>query len=91
MLMDRLGQELDKGLTKETHKDAIVKCFTTYVQDLPNGTGTGIRIFLYWILSIGLGYSRNIENRSNVEPGNIRFSLYRVFLGMMDLYEYDVW
>ncbi|XP_076229304.1 hexokinase A isoform X2 [Nomia melanderi] len=41
MLMDRLDEEIQKGLTKETHKDAIVKCFTTYVQDLPNGTEKG--------------------------------------------------
>lgn len=40
--MDTLEREMQKGLTKETHKDAIVKCFTTYVQDLPNGTGMGI-------------------------------------------------
>lgn len=30
-----------RGLGKQTHPSAIVKCFPTYVQDLPNGTETG--------------------------------------------------
>lgn len=40
-VMERLDNELNRGLNKATHKDAIVKCFTTYVQDLPNGTEKG--------------------------------------------------
>lgn len=39
LVMQKLNDEMNKGLSKETHDDAIVKCFTTYVQDLPNGTG----------------------------------------------------
>ncbi|KAK0095455.1 hypothetical protein PV326_008311 [Microctonus aethiopoides] len=41
MVMQRLTHEINRGLSKETHNDAIVKCFTTYVQDLPNGTENG--------------------------------------------------
>ncbi|XP_053975903.1 hexokinase type 2 isoform X1 [Hylaeus volcanicus] len=41
LVMQRLNEEIQKGLAKETHNDAIVKCFTTYVQDLPNGTEKG--------------------------------------------------
>ncbi|XP_024936236.1 hexokinase type 2 isoform X2 [Cephus cinctus] len=41
LVMERLTYEMKRGLGKETHKDAIVKCFTTYVQDLPNGTEKG--------------------------------------------------
>lgn len=41
MVMERLDAEISKGLSKETHKDSIVKCFTTYVQDLPDGTEKG--------------------------------------------------
>ncbi|CAK9795727.1 Hexokinase type 2 [Anthophora plagiata] len=41
MVMQRLSDEIQKGLSKDTHKTAIVKCFTTYVQDLPNGTEKG--------------------------------------------------
>ncbi|XP_011170061.1 hexokinase type 2 isoform X2 [Solenopsis invicta] len=40
-VMLTLTNEIKKGLAKETHDDAIVKCFTTYVQDLPNGTEKG--------------------------------------------------
>lgn len=36
--------EIHKGLAKKTHDEAIVKCFVTYVQDLPNGTGMLINI-----------------------------------------------
>lgn len=38
-IMNRLLNDLNKGLGKDTHEDAIVKCFVTYVQDLPNGKG----------------------------------------------------
>ncbi|KAF5273061.1 hypothetical protein FQR65_LT04803 [Abscondita terminalis] len=40
-IMKRLNYDLNRGLGKQTHKDAIVKCFVTYVQDLPNGTEKG--------------------------------------------------
>ena len=39
LVMERLRHEIDRGLCKETHEEAIVRCYTTYVQDLPNGTG----------------------------------------------------
>lgn len=39
MLMTSLTHEIKRGLSKETHEEAIVRCYTTYVQDLPNGTG----------------------------------------------------
>lgn len=32
-------EEIERGLSKKTHTDADVKCFVTYVQDLPNGKG----------------------------------------------------
>ncbi|XP_015121109.1 hexokinase type 2 isoform X1 [Diachasma alloeum] len=41
LVMQRLTHEINRGLAKETHEEAIVKCFTTYVQDLPNGTEKG--------------------------------------------------
>ncbi|XP_017878121.1 hexokinase type 2 isoform X3 [Ceratina calcarata] len=40
-VMETLERELKRGLSKETHDQAIVKCFTTYVQDLPDGTEKG--------------------------------------------------
>ncbi|XP_063989487.1 hexokinase type 2 isoform X2 [Diachasmimorpha longicaudata] len=41
LVMQRLTHEINRGLAKETHEEAIVKCFTTYVQNLPNGTEKG--------------------------------------------------
>lgn len=38
-IMDILLDDIKKGLSKKYHDAAIVKCFVTYVQDLPNGTG----------------------------------------------------
>ncbi|XP_076257526.1 hexokinase A isoform X5 [Rhynchophorus ferrugineus] len=32
---------INRGLKKATHEKSIVKCFPTYVQDLPDGTETG--------------------------------------------------
>ncbi|XP_041979692.1 hexokinase type 2 isoform X2 [Aricia agestis] len=40
-IMNRLNKALLLGLGKETHSKAIVKCFITYIQDLPNGTEKG--------------------------------------------------
>jgi len=33
--------ELDRGLTKATNKEATIKCFPTYVRELPNGEECG--------------------------------------------------
>ncbi|XP_012220068.1 hexokinase type 2 isoform X3 [Linepithema humile] len=41
LVMQRLSDEINRGLSRQTHDDATVKCFTTYVQDLPNGTEKG--------------------------------------------------
>jgi len=38
-MMKRLLGDVDKGLGKDSHASSIVKCFITYVQDLPNGKG----------------------------------------------------
>lgn len=37
--MKRFIEDVEKGLTKKGHDNSAVKCFVTYVQDLPNGTG----------------------------------------------------
>ncbi|XP_011700787.1 PREDICTED: hexokinase type 2 isoform X3 [Wasmannia auropunctata] len=49
LVMQKFTEEVNKGLSRETHDDAIVKCFTTYVQDLPNGTEKG------YFLALDLG------------------------------------
>lgn len=45
--MDTLNDQLHKGLAKETHPTATTKCFPTYVQDLPQGTGKKTRRYSY--------------------------------------------
>ncbi|GAB0097200.1 Hexokinase type 2 [Sergentomyia squamirostris] len=39
--MTTLLEELNHGLKKETHAKADIRCYVTYVQDLPNGKETG--------------------------------------------------
>ena len=34
-----LLSELNEGLGRETHHEAKVKCFPTFVRDVPNGKG----------------------------------------------------
>lgn len=40
-VMMKCEQEIQKGLKRATHKTAEIKCFVTYVQDLPNGEEQG--------------------------------------------------
>nr|AUX15120.1 hexokinase [Sogatella furcifera] len=40
-VMCKLNCSINQGLSKKTHHDAIVKCFVTYVQDLPTGKEKG--------------------------------------------------
>lgn len=42
--MTRILAEINRGLKKETHAEADIKCFVTYVQDLPNGKGMAGKI-----------------------------------------------
>ncbi|CAG9769174.1 unnamed protein product [Ceutorhynchus assimilis] len=39
--MDLFLDNIQRGLKKDTHPTSIVKCFPTYVQDLPKGTEKG--------------------------------------------------
>lgn len=38
-IMSKFLLEIERGLKKKTHPEADIKCFVTYVQDLPNGKG----------------------------------------------------
>lgn len=40
-IMRRLIKEINRGLGKDTQPEADIKCFVTYVQDLPNGKEKG--------------------------------------------------
>lgn len=44
--MTRLMNEIKKGLGAETHNSATVKCYQTYIQDLPSGNGN-FKYFIY--------------------------------------------
>ena len=55
----RLLVELNRGLNKDTNKEATVKCFPTYVRELPNGEGK-LKILLlktFRLLFYSIGYS----------------------------------
>ena len=41
MMEKRMRQAIDRGLSKKTHENATVKCFPTYVQELPTGYECG--------------------------------------------------
>lgn len=40
-VMVKFEKQIKKGLKKATHSTSEIKCFVTYVQDLPNGTEIG--------------------------------------------------
>ncbi|KAG4068563.1 hypothetical protein HA402_004904 [Bradysia odoriphaga] len=40
-LMDLVLHEVNRGLSKKENKDADIKCYVTYIQDLPNGKERG--------------------------------------------------
>ncbi|KAL1452922.1 hypothetical protein WDU94_007106 [Cyamophila willieti] len=52
--MERLDSAISKGIKKGTHPKAVVKCYPTYVQDLPEGNETG----KYLALDIGESVSK---------------------------------
>lgn len=45
LVMTRFQKEVRRGLKKETHKCSEVKCFVTYVHDLPDGNGKMITCY----------------------------------------------
>lgn len=34
-----IDKSIRNGLGRETHSSSVVKCYSTYVHDLPNGSG----------------------------------------------------
>lgn len=45
--MDLVLHEVNRGLSKKENKDADIKCYVTYIQDLPNGKGNLAGKFLF--------------------------------------------
>ncbi|KAH8385918.1 hypothetical protein KR200_006318 [Drosophila serrata] len=75
-VVERMTKELKMGLAKETHPRAAIKCFVTYVQDLPTGKergkflaldlgGSSFRVVLVTLHSES---SFDIESKSFVFP-----------------------
>ena len=46
-VMERMLDDFNKGLGKDTNADAAVKMFTTYVRSVPDGTGK--QQFIYFL------------------------------------------
>lgn len=68
---DLMNQEINKGLGKETNAQATVKCFPTYVRQLPNGKemgkflaldlgGTNFRVLLIELAG-GIAHSKMVS------------------------------
>lgn len=62
--MNRMNFNINKGLDKETHPVATIKCWQTYVQNLPSGNETGNFLALdlggsnFRVLKLELGVNR---------------------------------
>ncbi|KAK3889280.1 hypothetical protein Pcinc_006704 [Petrolisthes cinctipes] len=71
---DRMEEEINKGLSKDTNPEATVKCFPTYVRDLPNGKENGRFLALdlggtnFRVLLIELGDKCSMDSRIYAVP-----------------------
>ncbi|GBP83994.1 Hexokinase type 2 [Eumeta japonica] len=77
-IMNRLYNDLLKGLGKETNAKSIVKCFITYIQDLPNGKEKGKFLALdlggtnFRVLIINLGENHfDMQSKIYAIPNHI--------------------
>lgn len=77
-IMSRLHNDLVKGLGKDTHADSIVKCWITYIQDLPNGKERGKFLALdlggtnFRVLIINLGENHfDMQSKIYAIPNHI--------------------
>lgn len=73
-IMKRLDAEINRGLCKATHSDADVKCFVTYVQDLPNGTERG----KFLALDLGGTHFRVLLFRLNGREETLTSKIYPI-------------
>lgn len=77
-IMNRLHCDLKKGLGKDTHANSIVKCWITYIQDLPNGKERGKFLALdlggtnFRVLIINLGENHfDMQSKIYAIPNHI--------------------
>lgn len=70
--MKRFNGEIEKGLKKATHDSSEIKCFVTYVQNLPTGNERGKFLALdlggtnFRVLFIHLKEEKNYEFQSEI-------------------------
>lgn len=75
--MQLFRENIDRGLGKNTNPDAIVKCFPTYVQDLPDGMERGKYLALdlggsnIRVLLVDLGEENSINAKVYTIPKDI--------------------
>lgn len=75
--MQLFRENIDRGLGKATNPDAIVKCFPTYVQDLPDGTETGKYLALdlggsnIRVLLVDLGSPETVKSKVYTIPKDV--------------------
>ncbi|XP_039754773.1 hexokinase type 2 isoform X3 [Pararge aegeria] len=77
-IMSRLHNDLVKGLGKDSHANSIVKCWITYIQDLPNGKERGKFLALdlggtnFRVLIINLGENHfDMQSKIYAIPNHI--------------------
>nr|UNF16855.1 hexokinase II [Hyphantria cunea] len=77
-IMSRLHANIVRGLGKDTNASAIVKCFITYIQDLPNGKERGKFLALdlggtnFRVLIINLGENHfDMQSKIYAIPNHI--------------------
>ncbi|VVC94063.1 unnamed protein product [Leptidea sinapis] len=77
-IMSRLHTDILKGLGRDSHADAIVKCWITYIQDLPNGKERGKFLALdlggtnFRVLIINLGENHfDMQSKIYAIPNHI--------------------
>jgi len=72
-----LERELQRGLGRDTNQEATIKCFPTFVQELPNGTECGRFLALdlggtnFRVLLIELGEKFTMESQIFAVPHDI--------------------
>merc|ERR1719290_105555 len=71
---DRLQEEINRGLAKDSNPEATIKCFPTYVRELPDGKEKGRFLALdlggtnFRVLLIQLGDECKMDSRIYAVP-----------------------
>lgn len=95
-LMEDMDKAIRNGLGKETNPTSIVKCYVTYVQDLPNGTGKlkTKKYCLYWLQLTNILWVFLISRKRQIL--SFRFGRYQLpcivdWTGREQLFPHGLW